>query len=816
MNSSRSLSWAGAVFIAVLLGLGLRGIGLSDSVVPRAATTNILAQEVTPTAQTSERVVILAGGDQSYPPYEFLNNGIPDGFNIDLAKSVAEVMGFDIEIRLGPWSEVRQDLLDGNLDVILGMANTVDRDKTYDFSVPYVYISFDLFVPANSSIRSLNDVRGLPVVVQSGGVMQEYLLQESITADVILVQDASDALRLVENGDYPAALLNRMQGQFLIQQLGLAGIKRVGIDLLPRKYSFAVVDGKKEILSRLNEGLYILNSTGQLAELQEKWFGVYESEGTWDRLQPWVLGLAGALGLLIVSLVLTWSLRRQVYLRTKDFKKSEEKYRLLVENATEGVVVSCGDVLVFANPAAAAITGYGLKELIGMRIIDLLHPDDAAMVLDRYTRRLRGEEVPAYYSFRLIHRTRETRWIQVHAVMIEWEGKPATLDMFFDITERRRAEDQVQQQLRHMAALRAVDMAITASMDLPLTLRVLLEQVTVQLGVDAASILLLEEETQELVYAAGQGFRNNIVKDQRIRMGRGYAGEAALKRGLVRITDMNLMPDEIWTPAKVNSEGFVTYIGLPLISKGTVKGVLEIFHRSALNGDPAWMNFLEAMGNQAAIAIDNAQLLKNLKTANLDLTLAYDATIAGWAHALELRDGDTEGHSQRVAEMAVDLAAAMGVHGEALVHIRRGAILHDIGKMAIPDSILKKKDNLTETEWAIMRMHPVYSYEMLTAIDFLRPALDIPFAHHEWWDGSGYPRGLREEQIPLAARIFAVVDVWDALINDRQYRKGWDEKKAMDHIRLLSGSQFDPRVVAAFCQMIEKCNDQVEKTDLPE
>jgi ABC-type amino acid transport substrate-binding protein len=156
MNNIKVIPWVGAVILAALLGLGLRGTSLPEnSVLMRNITTKVLAQEVTPTVQTTERLVILAGGDQSYPPYEFLDKGIPDGFNIDLARSVADVMGFDIEIRLGPWSEVRQDLLDGNLDLILGMANTTDRETTYDFSVPYVYISFDLFVPANSSIRSL-------------------------------------------------------------------------------------------------------------------------------------------------------------------------------------------------------------------------------------------------------------------------------------------------------------------------------------------------------------------------------------------------------------------------------------------------------------------------------------------------------------------------------------------------------------------------------------------------------------------------------------------------------------------------------------
>lgn len=182
--------------------------------------------------------------------------------------------------------------------------------------------------------------------------------------------------------------------------------------------------------------------------------------------------------------------------------------------------------------------------------------------------------------------------------------------------------------------------------------------------------------------------------------------------------------------------------------------------------------------------------------------MAYDATIEGWAHALELRDGETEGHSHRVAAITVALANEMGLHGEDLLHIRRGALLHDIGKMAIPDSILKKQDNLTDVEWEIMRKHPALSVEMLSQIDFLRPALSIPQSHHEWWDGSGYPRKLKGEEIPLPARIFAVVDVWDALSYNRRYRKGWAKDKVIHHLQSLSGKQFDPLVVSKFVEFI--------------
>jgi len=232
--------------------------------------------------------------------------------------------------------------------------------------------------------------------------------------------------------------------------------------------------------------------------------------------------------------------------------------------------------------------------------------------------------------------------------------------------------------------------------------------------------------------------------------------------------------------------------------------VLEGFHRRPFRPDREWLNLLEAMAGPAAIAIDNAQLFEEVQRSNLELAVAYDATIEGWARALDLRDRETQDHTWRVTEMTLRLARALGVAEDQLAHLRRGALLHDIGKMGVPDAILLKPGPLTEEEWAVMKQHPRLAHEMLSPIAFLRPALDIPYAHHERWDGTGYPRGLRGEEIPLAARIFAVVDVFDALTSDRPYRKAWSREEALAYIRQQAGTHFDPRVVEAFLRELER------------
>jgi putative two-component system response regulator len=191
-----------------------------------------------------------------------------------------------------------------------------------------------------------------------------------------------------------------------------------------------------------------------------------------------------------------------------------------------------------------------------------------------------------------------------------------------------------------------------------------------------------------------------------------------------------------------------------------------------------------------------------LREANAQLLHAYEATIEGLSLALDLRDRETEGHSRRVTDLTIKLAHALNMSDEEIMHLRRGSLLHDMGKIGIPDSILQKPDKLTDEEWVVMRKHPKLAYDMLHHIEYLRPALDIPFNHHEKWDGSGYPSGRKGEEIPMVARLFAIADVWDALTSNRPYRPAWTGEEALNYIRDQSGKHFDPQVVDLFFKVI--------------
>lgn len=500
--------------------------------------------------------------------------------------------------------------------------------------------------------------------------------------------------------------------------------------------------------------------------------------------------------------------------------------RARAEERLQNILASIDDVIwsrhpedkafFYLSPAVETITERGAAEFLADPILweRIIHPEDREGVLNIFAALDQQEDFEL--SYRIVRPNGTVRWIHDRGSLTRGpNGHPRSIDgIFADITQRKEAEEQVQRHVQRMAALRAVDMTITASLDLKMTLHVLLEQVTSQLKVDAADILLLNPFSYTLTYVAGRGFRTKALQFTRLRLGEGNAGRAALDRKILSMPDLTRDHEGrelIRNSPHLREEHFLAYIAVPLLTKGRVSGVLELFHRAPLNPDQDWMDFLEALSMQAAIAIDNASLFEDLQRSHTELTLAYDSTLEGWSRALEYRDIETHGHALRVTEATVRLAHQLGTPREEMVHLRRGALLHDIGKMGIPDHILLKPGPLTAEEWEVMRMHPVYAYEMLNAITYLRPALDIPYCHHEKWDGTGYPRGLRGEDIPLSARIFAVIDVADALSSDRPYRKAWDRAKVVEHLASLGGTHFDPEVLKTFLDMDITLGDHPEK-----
>jgi HD-GYP domain-containing protein (c-di-GMP phosphodiesterase class II)/HAMP domain-containing protein len=369
--------------------------------------------------------------------------------------------------------------------------------------------------------------------------------------------------------------------------------------------------------------------------------------------------------------------------------------------------------------------------------------------------------------------------------------------------------NQIERQVGRLKALRAIDLAILGTTDMQLLLQSVLAQVMAQLHADAAAILLFNPHTLTVDTSASIGYRTRQAEREKVRLGDGVAGRAARERRTIAVPDLSEVQLIDGLRHVASEEGIQAVYAVPLIAKGNVIGVLDVFFRRPHSASEDWLEFCEALAGQAAMAIESSKSFEDMQRSNVELSLAYDTTIEGWSRALDMRDRETEGHSQRVTQMTLQLAGLAGMNDAALVHVRRGALLHDIGKMAIPDAILHKPGQLDDAEWMIMRQHPTYAYRLLQPIAHLRPAIDIPHCHHERWDGGGYPHGLKGEEIPAPARLFSVVDVWDALRSDRPYRAAWAESRVLEYIQHESGRAFDPAAVELFFRALREAPESV-------
>jgi putative nucleotidyltransferase with HDIG domain/PAS domain S-box-containing protein len=444
---------------------------------------------------------------------------------------------------------------------------------------------------------------------------------------------------------------------------------------------------------------------------------------------------------------------------------------------------------LYLNEAAARQARSTRRHLLGRTMPAVFPGIERTPLFETLTRCMRQRE-PASLETEFTYPDGSAGWFEVRVHPV-----PAGLFLLsIDVTARVQAEQTMAQQLARLQSLRTIDLAILGTTDVQVALATVLRETIAEPTVVGAVVLLATSSDAPLRQSGAVGEVADCLPLD-VRIGEGAIGRAAVERRPI-CGDAADVPHE-WRGTSARG-----ICAVPLIAKGRIIGVLAAALGSEAPPEPASIDFLDTLGGQAAMAVDSCAAFEELQRANASLAIAYDATLEGWAKALDLRDRETVNHTDRVARLTVELARSAGIAEPELVQIRRGALLHDIGKMGVPDTILLKAGPLTEEEWVIMRLHPVHAYEMLSGIPYLRAALDIPYCHHERWDGSGYPRGLKGVEIPLAARLFAVIDVWDALTSDRPYRPAWPAERALDHIRQLSGSHFDPAAVSLFFEML--------------
>ncbi len=488
------------------------------------------------------------------------------------------------------------------------------------------------------------------------------------------------------------------------------------------------------------------------------------------------------------------SIHKSYYPELKHRLAELERFRSMLDQSSEIIfLVNFPDFLIYdvTSPVKAHL-GWTQEELVGSCFWDLIEPVVGEAMRSRLSDSWHGgREREVFTSL-----VRGDIPLEFVCSPVQFEGQKYVIIVAQEIRKRLMAEQQIRRQLFQLDTLHKIDNLITANLPLHDLLNGVLDEVRNALRADAAAIFVFDSPDVLRCIAWSSHDAEMDQMDLQIP----WMQLPSLEYGQRVVFHLDEEKPGNWAPMRERLErrGFQSYAGEPLSTHGQTKGILEVFYREKFQESDEWAVLFSRLSAQVMVAVEKSQLFNNLQTAYVELNRAYDETLEGWAAALDLREKETANHSREVVELTIRLAHAVGIKSSELVHIRRGAYLHDIGKMGVPDAILLKPGPLTDEEWVVMRQHPIMAYQVLSKITYLLPALDIPYAHHEKWDGTGYPRGLKGEEIPLAARVFAVVDVWQALTSDRVYRKAWPVENATQYIIDHSGTHFDPRVVEAF------------------
>lgn len=504
------------------------------------------------------------------------------------------------------------------------------------------------------------------------------------------------------------------------------------------------------------------------------------------------------------------SMKTAVQNREKALQANEKKYRQLVETMNEGLLLLDEQgIIQFSNPKINEMLGFADEEIVGSSFIHFIADSERPNTAFHWT--LRQDGFQNSYETALLKKNGEILPVLISPQRLQDENNEfsGSLAVVTDITRNKEIEKTQKKKIEELGSLRRIDNAILSGTTLKSVVQVILDQFKKELKADAVSIHIFHPETTKIRLSKG------YILDRNYACAKGDINIPRLHShihdtvGCLYAADFD--ENILWK--KLSEVDIQTLYIAPILVGENLKGIIEAAYASPVSIDDEWLSYFNALITQTAVGIDKTDLLEKLQTRNKDLQEAYLSTIKGWANALELRDEETRGHSDRVVQMSLNMAEKFGITGNALEQFRNGALLHDIGKMGVPDGILLKPGKLTEEEWVIMKKHPVLAYNLLKDIPFLNNALDIPYYHHERWDGSGYPQGLSGEAIPLPARIFAVIDVWDALMSDRPYRPAWSRDETAKYLRENSGKQFDPQVVDAFLSMIGYQSESVEELD---
>jgi PAS domain S-box-containing protein len=686
----------------------------------------------------SDRKMIRVVMDNNYPPFTFLDEkGESQGILIDYWRLWEEKTGIEVQLTTMDWGKALSEMETGKYDVIDTVFFNEERDRIYDFGESYVNIDVPIYFRNNiSGLTDAASLKGFQVGVKVKDNAIFYLKSFGVTQFIEF--DSYEAIiQAARDKRIHVFVVDKPPAEYFISKYGIQNEFNSSTPLYTGQFHRAVKKGDQKLLATVEDGFRLI-SAAEYKAIDTKWYG---SRILLPGYSKYILfGTSGICLVVLVLLIYNRQLQRRVLERTSELNT-------LFGAMKDMVVVTDKDGICLDIPTNTSFVPNRSRKFIGKSILELIPDSSGEFAVDLIKKVLRNQSTEsADFSIRVDSRV---NWF---SCVISPLDKARALIVIRDFTQWKNTQE--------------------ALLESEQRFRIMFE------NRDVAMVLISPE--------------NGRIIDSNKAAARFYGYPLKKMRSLdifqLDTLSDNILKKEIQKAINVEQSKFIQ---IQKMASGELKTV-EI-HTSPVkinNKDLLFCIIFDISDRRKA---EDAVLDKTR-----ELTDAYEATLEGWSNALELRERETAGHSKRVVEMTLAVCRELNIPEEELIHIQRGALLHDIGKMGIPDNILLKPGPLSADEWVIMRQHPIYAYKLLSKIPFLSPALDIPYCHHERWNGSGYPRGLKGEEIPLAARIFAVVDVWDALISDRPYRPAWTEEAALNYLLENTDTLFDARIVQIF------------------
>jgi len=743
--------------------------------------------------------------DNNYPPFAFLDaNGNLQGILVDEWGLWQRKTGITVQIDGLDWGEALKRMEAGDYDVIDTIFYNEERAKLYDFTEPYADIEVPVYFRSNiSGIRDVKDLQGFTVAVKSGDNAINYLRQNGI--DQLIEYPSYEAIiQAAQQREVVIFMMDQPPAEYFLLKYDLYNDFRASQPFYVGQFHRAVRKGDTALLATIEEGFQLITPS-EVRGIYSRWYGRPPLSPTFRR--NLIIGSGTVVGVILLLGLWSATLRRQVQRHTAEL-------RALFAAMPDAVIVFDREgryVDIPSSPPQLLVAEP--QQLLGKKIDDFLEPETAALHHQAIQRALQ-EKKPCWIEYELpLHGER----IWFSAALSPVNDRHVML-VARDLSERKEKEEALQRseaELRRinrlLRTLSECNQALVRAKDENQLLQEMCNILANTGGYPLAWIGVVDTQSKGLRPIAIRGELSEVFQQMSEQALQESWQDQDLESYLHQWNGWLKTNSENGKDLEKIAERLQAYLVFPLSLDEEIFGSLFVYSRDEEPFYPEEIDLLRELADDISFGIRalrqqerQRQTEARLAEANVNLAVAYEATIQGWARALEFHEQETAGHSHRVVELMLRFARQLGFKEEDLQPLRYGALLHDIGKMVIPSSIINKPGPLDEQEWMVMRRHPLIAYELLKDIAYLKESLDIPYLHHEWWNGAGYPLGISGEAIPLAARMFALVDVFDALTSDRPYRPAYSVEEALTIIRSLSGIQFDPRLTEQFLRLIEK------------